>query len=234
MDVLNSLRLFLAGILHRFWLWVPTFIFDPFELYDRIVKARLPEPWQTDIPFPSDFAFYALIGLLLCAAVLTFHEQRNATGNLALNPDASAREAFRRLILHARWGLGRDPADKDFYKDISKELRDKARLGLFKVWAREDGGAFAPPNAIREITPDEWDHLNFCRLSCMGAGKLARLLDYSGEKLGLLIDASINQAQLRSVWPAANIFQKLMDRTYGKRQTFYESETKGSEKNVNW
>jgi hypothetical protein len=234
MEVLRSLSEFLWGIGRRFWLWLPTFIFDPFDFYDRIIKAQLPEPWRIDIPFPSGIAFYALIGLLLWAAVLTFHEKRKALGNLALDPDASAREAYRRLILHARWGLGRDPADKGFYEDISKELRDKARLGLFRVWAREDGGAFAPPNAIREIIPDEWDHLNFCLASCMGAGPWARLLDYSGERLNVLIDASINQAQLRSVWPAANIFQKLMDRTYGKRQTFYEAETKGSEENVNW
>ena len=172
--------------------------------------------------------FLWLVGGLLKKTVTLQHRF-----DLDPSPDASARKAFRRLILDARWGLGRDSADKDFYEDISKELRDKARLGLFKVWAREDGGAFAPPNAIREITPDEWDHLNFCLPSCMGAGPWARLLDYSGERLGLLIDASINQAQLRSVWPAANIFQKLMDRTYGKRQTFYESETKGSEENDN-
>lgn len=63
----RSASLFARGILRRFWAWIPAFVLDPLDLFERIgFGVALP-----------DLLFYLVLGLgVFIAAAFTYHEAR--------------------------------------------------------------------------------------------------------------------------------------------------------------
>lgn len=147
MAVLKSAGLFGAGILHRFWLWMPALIFDPFDLYDRIIKPQLPEKWRVDIPFPSDFAFYALIALLLWAAILTYHEVRVKLPKASI-PNMRIKDAIDYLVNDSILKMRRPPPTERNGKRVvvsgaehtqaRRLLAERIYSGSLDIWGRVD------------------------------------------------------------------------------------------------
>jgi hypothetical protein len=67
---------FLSGVLKRFYIWLPSILLDPFDLYDRYLKRYLPERYQFNLDLPTPVFFPVLAVCLTSAAILTYHELR--------------------------------------------------------------------------------------------------------------------------------------------------------------
>lgn len=66
--LLISLHLFVRGVFRRFLWWVPSFLLDPLDLYERFFHRA------GEIP---NWIFYMAFGAgMFMAALLTFHELR--------------------------------------------------------------------------------------------------------------------------------------------------------------
>ncbi|MGH6661122.1 MAG: hypothetical protein ACREB6_06260, partial [Rhodospirillales bacterium] len=175
----------------------------------------------TMLPDPTPY----LTGAALVLAVgWAYHELRMRLPEY-VSPDVSAREAFRHLMLDSKWALGRNPDDSGFYHDIERELKDAARLGKLKVWARlmpRMRGGY--PKALEEIDPSRWNDMDFDLVTCMGGSDSATITDHSTTNWIYYEDTQLNQAQILVNWPKANWFQKHQDRLYKERKRFYSNE----------
>ena len=75
---LESIRVFLWGIIKRVWILIPAFLLDPFDVYNRYINPNLPEQWRSGnaVDMPSEWFPFVLFSLLMYAALLTYHELR--------------------------------------------------------------------------------------------------------------------------------------------------------------
>ena len=75
-----SLRDFAGGVLRRWFLWVPTLLLDPFDFYERYLRAMLPPQYQVDLTLPVWAFPLVLCGGLVLASFATFHELHARVG----------------------------------------------------------------------------------------------------------------------------------------------------------
>ncbi len=82
---LESIRVFLWGIIKRVWILIPAFLLDPFDVYNRYINPNLPEQWRSGnaVDMPSEWFPFVLFSLLMYAALLTYHELRKDHQTLA-------------------------------------------------------------------------------------------------------------------------------------------------------
>ena len=78
--MLSSLRDFAWGIVRRWFFWAPTFLLDPFDYYERYLKAKLPAQYQLDLTLPGWAFPWVLCGGLVLAAYATYHELHARVG----------------------------------------------------------------------------------------------------------------------------------------------------------
>jgi|SRR3972149_11281640 len=104
----ESTKLFLGGILKRFYYWIPPIFLDLFDLYNRYIKKLLPANYQQDINMPYSLGLLIFILMILWAGLMTFHELHKISEKeiknikaetieeyLSLNPDARIDKAHR-------------------------------------------------------------------------------------------------------------------------------------------
>lgn len=144
-------------------------------------------------------------------------------------PDISLQEAFQHVMLYSKWALGKSPDDDDYYISIESEIRDKARLGLLRVWARpiqEMSGGFRQTQS--EVRPEKWDHYRVDIPSCVyDPEPSALIMDYTNRKWLRLDDAMANRQQVLKLWPKANWWERERDPEYVHRSKYFEEEKKG-------
>ena len=153
-------------------------------------------------------------------------------------PDISVRDAFRHLMLDAKWSIGRyvKPNEKpaanstggQLYGALEAEMRDKVRAGRLRVWARPQvTSAVGIIQTQIEIQPSLMEGATFDLITCMGVGKSARIIDYNTEPWTVYDDVVINKEQMHYLWPKANWIDKKRDKTYKGRLTFFNNELEG-------
>jgi hypothetical protein len=76
---------FLWGVLKRFYIWLPTVLLDPFDLYERYLKQYLPKEYQFDFKLPTPLFLSVLAICLTAAGILTYHELRTKVVSTAAN-----------------------------------------------------------------------------------------------------------------------------------------------------
>ncbi len=86
MELAKSAGQFLFGILRRFWIWAPAFLLDPYDLWRQLIKPMLPEKYQVDLPWSTDWAPWVLMGLIVWAAIITYHELNQRTRSPTSKP----------------------------------------------------------------------------------------------------------------------------------------------------
>ena len=74
MSLWESARDFVAGIIKRFYFWLPAVLLDPFDVYDRYLKPSVPNAYRFDFSPPVAVFLGALVGLLGLAAIFTYHD----------------------------------------------------------------------------------------------------------------------------------------------------------------
>ncbi len=72
-EFFKSIRLFLWGIIKRIYIWLPAFLLDPFDFFNRYIYPKREEP----LDMPSDWFPWVLGILVLWAGLRTFHELRS-------------------------------------------------------------------------------------------------------------------------------------------------------------
>lgn len=149
-------------------MWGPSLLFDPFDLYATL-KPRLPTFLQWNITMPSDWAFVALIGLVIWAAVLTFHETRiKVLPKPRTRPDARIREALNYLVHESEWGCRQYKSYKDIRMisdDACAMLRQAAAHGDVIFWGLEkinkDEKDYRYDTIEKKIPEDFWQKNRF-------------------------------------------------------------------------
>lgn len=147
-------------------------------------------------------------------------------------PDMSAQDAFRHLMLYSKRSLGTNPETLDYYPDIEVDLRDHARSGDMKVWARkyEAGGAGGFRESRFIVPLEDFEHYKFELTSCVSdAFESARLIDYRTNPWTLLGDVEVNRRQLSNIWPKSNWWERLRDPHHRGRLDYFEKERKGNQ-----
>lgn len=117
--LLRSIALFLWGILKRFYLWLPAILLDPFDLYNKYIKLRLPPEWQEDIEMPSEAFPYVLAGGLIWASVMTYHELRTSRGRDPKIPE-KLKDFYVRSEPYSRFDLKNESEFADWKVDANK------------------------------------------------------------------------------------------------------------------
>ncbi len=171
----------------------------------------------------SAIVFSWLIGGLLIKAV----KLQLATDLIPI-PNMSARDGFQHVMLHSKWAVGRHPDDGNIYQDVDREIGREARLGRLKVWGElrpsMNGGFAVRP---KEFRPEDWEHLHFDYPSCVSqSDNGAVITDYSGKDWIHYERAALSQNQLFALWPKANWFERLCDKTRQDRLSYFKGEQK--------
>ena len=66
----------LVGIVKRFWIWAPSILLDPFDLYNKHFRHLLPEEYGQELNMPSEWFPFVLGVLIFWSAGLAYHEVR--------------------------------------------------------------------------------------------------------------------------------------------------------------
>ena len=145
------------------------------------------------------------------------------------NPNWSAKDAFRYLMVDSKWALKKNPDDGNIYIDVEGSLRDKARLGRLTVWARPkaqiSGGLW---KTMKKIGENEWDDLTFDLVSCVSdMSTSAHLVDLAQTQSDKYEDAHVNKEQMFFVWPEASFWERHRDPQFQRRIDFFEKERCG-------
>lgn len=183
-----------------------------------------------DDPLPVRWAvFPTIIGLWLIVGLINQNVLLHNQIDLDPKPDQSLKEAFQYLMLESKWSIGKSPEDESFYPDIESEIRDKARLGQLRVWARPKktmtGGA---TQTLAQLEPDCWDTHKVNIPTCIYDSEPSTIIiDYTKSEWALFDDAQVSRAQVESLWPRASYWVQKRDQTSNKRQEFFEQERKG-------
>jgi len=229
MGIIKSTWLFIKGIFHRFYFWIPAFLFNPYDIGERLIKPMYPDFY---IPWSPDWAPFVLIALIFWAAVCTYHEvQKN---NILLTeeernivPDMPAEDAFIHIMLYSTFSIGTKPGENgDIYMDVDREMIDKARTGQLKVWARDVQKypqGFA--EALRPIEKIAWSYSHFYLPSMVkddyGSGMI---VSRSNGEAGQMEAVTVNKDQVMKLWPKAGFFKRLCDPLNKTRLNFYTKE----------
>lgn len=241
MEVLQSLGEFLRGIGRRFWLWAPALLLDPFDLYDRIIKPALPEEWRVTIPFPSEPALYVLVGLVVCAAVLTYHELRMHLPKHP-SPDMKIKDAIDYVVNDSRADIprrapqilpnGRTEHYQGFeHSEACILLNEKANEGRLVIFGRID----MRPGSIghvyelskRPIPVDYWlrAQLDFHSVFYDTAVRpQTRPLDSDTipmTKMPTFTDLHVCRRQLQTMWPRKRFWRKCLDKLKCRKRIEY-------------
>jgi len=81
--VFRSVGVLLSGIIRRWFLWAPALLLDPFDLYDKYLKSKLPKQYQYDYDgFMTEYGLYIIIALIALAAFFTFQEVRQRADSI--------------------------------------------------------------------------------------------------------------------------------------------------------
>jgi len=166
MEFGRSLGAFVLGILRRFWVWVPALLLDPYDLWARVIKPMLPTEHSFDLPWSVDWAPFILALLIFWAAFLTYREiWRQAVREP--RPNMRFAEIVSRIVGTQNYWSGNNP---NHVAEALRIIREKARLGLIDVWARERtaNADWQEKEPLRPIHRDYWqnyqfDYLDFLR-----------------------------------------------------------------------
>ena len=86
-DFLQSLGSFLWGIIKRSYYWLPAFLLDPFDIYNKFLRPFLFAESKGEANIPVGWFPYVLSGLILWAAFLTYHEVHGELGEVQIIND---------------------------------------------------------------------------------------------------------------------------------------------------
>lgn len=221
--------------MRRFWIWAPSILLDPFDINERVVQPMLPDELKFVLPWSPDWASVILVGLIVWAGILTFHEQRKLALPIAPKPDWSARDAFRFLMLDSKWALGKnvdlnktrwtqEDWKTELFAQVEVQLRDAASIGKLLVWGRPQGTSIIGLYTTMQLVDcHEWRRQRFDYISCLGIGETAKIVGNQGQVL--FDDVKVNKAQIFALWPKATIWEKCHDKYSKNRIKFCQNET---------
>ena len=104
-----SLRLFVWGVLRRWYYWAFAIALDPLELHNRFLKDLLPFEFQKKLEMPSGVGRIVLVVLLLWASVCAYHELRRSACHALRQTADAVKTVFDRL----RWLANNMALDDD-------------------------------------------------------------------------------------------------------------------------
>ena len=178
----------------------------------------------------------AVIGALLItrwvllAPYELYREEKRQRDSLQNNldpaPDWSMQDAFQHVMIYSKRAVGTNPDDDNFYTDVEGDLRDAARIGQIKVWAREGHtarGGFR--NTLMELSPDVWEHYRISLPTCIyDQEESARITDYRTNPWTEYEDTRVTKTQILSRWPGASWWERWRDPQHKRRLAFFQEE----------
>ena len=210
MELRRSLGLFIWGVLKRGYLWLPPIFLDPFDVNKKVVQPMMPETWKFELPWSPEWAPLVLIGLLVWAAVLTFHEHRSRES--IKKPDWREEDVVQYILANSklmRW----ERAGDRLVENIEIALRDAARCGSIQAWGRpENKNNEQTRPTERSIPQDYWDNGRFNIFRGTSSGKNKKTV-YTINLYGTgdYRDVRFNKREILKEWPSANIVRRLLD-----------------------
>lgn len=153
--------------------------------------------------------FVASIGLIIFSL---YEWVRVFVGWRRGNKLAAASAPNEQTILVADWPMSaacryvrKNLSDQD---ELVREIEEKARSGLLRVWGRKYSTASASqnPNPPREIPMDHWDDYSLDELRCLQSDDDAECCteprnNWRGDYSESFQDLEVNKAQVLSIWP---------------------------------
>ncbi len=212
MELCHALREFLWGILRRFWLWIPAFVLDPYDIWDRIVKPMLPPEVQFDLPWSPGWAPIVLLALIGWAAFLTYFELRKRMP-AQRRPDASVRWLFDYLNNKSVWAIGDSNDDGNLVFRIEAEIRDAAKAGRITVWGRIYPSNHVTTSSTQtDIGKDYWLNAMFDLTTiCTGKDKTSKTEGVDKYVSPIFEDLKVNKAECFNEWPKSSWVRLLCD-----------------------
>lgn len=99
MELLTSLRLFLWGVIKRFYYWMPFILLDTFDLWERYLKPFFNGRFGGDVELPPETIVIITAFGLAWAAFLTYHDLRKQHSALETQLyDKARRRAVREAL----------------------------------------------------------------------------------------------------------------------------------------
>ncbi|MDZ4735550.1 MAG: hypothetical protein SGJ07_04300 [Rhodospirillaceae bacterium] len=164
MGFLRSAALFLWGITKRFYFWLPALLLDPFDLYNKYIRAKLPSRLQVEGELPSEYFPWVLGVGLGWAGIITYYELAKKVGRdpkvvqrlqdfyvegeeLALRPIKSDEEMRKLKIDVSVW-----------YKKITKWLDANMAMAAKKRFS--DTGVVLPMSRGTDFNPEHMSYVN--------------------------------------------------------------------------
>ena len=200
--LLRSIVLFLWGVLKRFYFWLPAILLDPFDLYNKYIKLRLPPEWQGDIEMPSEAFPYVLAGGLIWASVMTYHELRTSVGR-----DPRIPKKLRQLYVTGEQFTKYDLQDESEFAEWKeraftwhRETLDWINENMSEAAGSRFRDTYKYQNALRVIHPNAVNEEHF---------RLVHAANQSRNNLHDLIEnAAWDQKDRKeSKWRLGNIFR---------------------------
>lgn len=216
MEIFRSAALFFLGVLRRFYIWLPPVLLDPFDVNKKVVQPMLPDNLRFELPWSPDWAPFVLFGLLIWAAVLTYHEVREKHLVSSSKPDMPAKKAYRYLVMDSKWALGRDLGHDDckLAFDAEGALRDAASIGKIHVWGRTSqrlGPEFS--ETLQEIPREYWREARLDLWSLVSSDHKIALSSKSGtSSTEIYDDVRFSEEEIKQAWPPAGILKRATDR----------------------
>jgi hypothetical protein len=191
-SLIESARLFLWGLIRRFYFWVFALFFDPFGVLKEWFTA-----YADYMSIPTFGALTLFLGLLFWCAILTYHELRIRT--LERYPNVPIERVFHYLRTQTTFGADIED-DGDFLIAAEREIGDQVRIGRFVLWGRpaDPLGELGRRHPIRADTFDEVE-IDLTRLVEPDVCSATTRPRSSHLNQAFCLEA--NEEAMRAIWP---------------------------------
>lgn len=206
MPWIKSGKLFLRGLIKRFYIWAGALFLDP----AGILQAGWPVYAEYTV-VSTPWAWIILIGLLFWCAFLTYHEVRVQATAGVFKADLSPKDLVRYLRFQAEFG--RDFRDPDaWFMAMSRVVRDELGRGNIRAEGRQPSIGSGnvsryPPEIIKR---DFWwkGDVNW---TLVWNADYVGPVDAFGVNSCRYLEISFCREEVEAVWPRRSIMSRVVD-----------------------
>ena len=209
---LKSGKLFLWGLVSRFYFWAFALFFDPLG----IIRDWVPS-YADSVKVSAPLAWFILLSLLFWCAFLTYHDVRVQSAGADFYPDMTPKQLMRYLCDDAKFGDAyRD--QKSWFFAAETAIRDELKKGRRlraegRLPGRWGDGQFRHPADF--INKEFWinGHLNWIRI--LNSDYHGPIDAWDSVKKEGFEDIKFCREEVEAIWPKRNfLIRALMPRHF--------------------